>query len=63
MSQKLKDYIMDSAEQQVDKIISKLKDGQIDYDTAKMNVLSTKNLDMIGIDFDNVDEAIAEELK
>jgi hypothetical protein len=63
MSQKLKDYITDTVTDKVDKLIAKLKDKSIDYETAKMNILSIPNLDMVQIDFDNVDEVIAEELK
>ena len=63
MSQKLKDYITDTVTDKVDKLISKLKDKSIDYETARMNILSIPNLDMVQIDFDNVDEVIAEELK
>ncbi|MGY8976135.1 MAG: hypothetical protein ACKVHD_07645 [Alphaproteobacteria bacterium] len=62
MSQKLKDYITDTVTDQIDKLISKLKDKSIDYETARMNILSIPNLDMVQIDFDNVDEVIAEEL-
>ena len=63
MSQKLKDYITDTVTDNVDKLISKLKDKSIDYETAKMNILSIPNLNMVKIDFDNVDEVLAEELK
>ena len=63
MSQKLKDYIADTVTDKVDKLISKLKDKSIDYETARMNILSIPNLDMVQIDFDNVEEVIAEELK
>jgi len=63
MSQKLKDYITDTVTDKVDKLISKLKDKSIDYETAKMNILSIPNLNMVQIDFDNVDEVLAEELK
>ena len=63
MSQKLKDYITDTVTDKVDKLISKLKDKSIYYETARMNIFSIPNLDMVQIDFDNVDEVIAEELK
>jgi signal transduction histidine kinase len=45
-------------EQKVDSIISKLKDGQIDLDTAKVNILNTENKQMLGINSENVDEVI-----
>jgi translation initiation factor 2B subunit (eIF-2B alpha/beta/delta family) len=47
MSQKLKDYIADTVTDKVDKLISKLKDKSIDYETARMNILSIPNLDMV----------------
>ena len=35
---KVKQWAEDTAEQKVDSIISQLKDGQIDLDTAKVNI-------------------------
>ena len=57
---KVKQWAEDTAEKSVDKIISKLKDGQIDLDTAKNMIMKVDNLQMIGIDYDNVDEVIEE---
>ena len=57
---KVKQWAEDTAEQSVDKIISKLKDGQIDLDTAKNMIMKVDNLQMIGINYDNVDEVIEE---
>ena len=57
---KVKQWAEDTAEQLVDKIISKLKDGQIDLDTAKNMIMKVDNLQMIGINYDNVDEVIEE---
>ena len=57
---KVKQWAEDTAEKSVDKIISKLKDGQIDLDTAKNMIMKVDNLQMIGINYDNVDEVIQE---
>ena len=59
---KVKQWAEDVAEQEVDSIIFKLKDGQIDYDTAKVNILNTENKQMLGINSENVDEIIDMEL-
>jgi len=55
---KIKQYIETSVENAVDKIINKLKDGQIDLDTCKSKILEIDNLNMVGINEDNVDEVI-----
>ena len=57
---KVKQWAEDMAEQKVDSIISNLKDGQIDLDTAKVMIMKVDNLQMIGINYDNVDEVIEE---
>ena len=57
---KVKQYAEDTAEKNVDSIISKLKDGQIDLDAAKVMIMKVDNLQMIGINYDNVDEVIEE---
>ena len=57
---KVKQWAEDTAEKNVDLIISKLKDGQIDLDTAKVMIMKVDNLQMIGINYDNVDEVIEE---
>jgi len=55
-------YIIEtSVENQVDKFISKMKDGQIDFDTCKTKILELDNLSMVGIDSENVEEVIAQE--
>ena len=59
---KVKQWAEDTAEQKVDSIISNLKDGQIDLDTAKVNILNTENKQMLGINSENVDEVIEETL-
>ena len=58
---KIKAYIENSVENQVDKFINKLKDGQIDLDTCKSKILELDNLEMVGITEDNVEEVIAQE--
>ena len=57
---KVKQWAEDTAEQKVDSIISQLKDGQIDLDTAKKNIMNVDNLQFLGINYDNVDEVIEE---
>ena len=55
---KVKQWAEDMAEQKVDSIISNLKDGQIDLDNATTNILDVENVNMLGIDENNVDEVI-----
>ena len=57
---KVKQWAEDTAEQSVDLIIKKLKDGQIDLDTAKTDILNVENVNMTGIDENNVEEVIQE---
>jgi len=58
---KIKQYIETSVENQVDKFIAKMKDGQIDLDTCKSKILELDNLSMVGIDENNVEEVITME--
>tara|TARA_R110002096_G_scaffold352683_1_gene545676 strand:- start:27984 stop:28172 length:189 start_codon:yes stop_codon:yes gene_type:complete len=58
---KVMNYYWDEAEKAVDNIIEKLKDGQIDYDTCKSQILKTDNIDLCSIDEYNVDEVITSE--
>ena len=60
---KIKQYIENSVENQVDKFISKMKDGQIDLDTCKSKILEIDNLNMVGIDEDNIEEVITQEIQ
>ena len=60
---KIKQYIENSVENQVDKFISKMKDGQIDLDTCKSKILELDNLSMVGIDEHNIEEVIAQEIQ
>jgi hypothetical protein len=57
---KVKQWAEDTAEKNVDLIISKVKDGQIDLDTAKTDILNVENVNMTGIDENNVEEVIQE---
>ena len=59
---KVKQWAEDTAEKSVDLIIKKLKDGQIDLDTAKNMIMKVDNLQMIGIDSENVEEVIDHEM-
>ena len=60
---KIKQYIETSVENQVDKFINKMKDGQIDLDTCKSKILELDNLSMVGIDEHNIEEVIAQEIQ
>ena len=57
---KVKQWAEDTAEKNVDLIISKVKDGQIDLDTAKTDILNVENVNMTGNNTDNVDEVLQE---
>ena len=58
---KVKEWAYDEAEKKVDNIIFKLKDGQIDLDTASEKTLKVENVAMLGIDENNVDEVLTSE--
>jgi hypothetical protein len=60
---KYKQYIETSVENQVDKIIVNLKNNLITKSSAIKDILDIDNLNMVGIDSDNVDEVIANELE
>ena len=60
---KTKNYYWHQAEKKVDEIITNLKNKVIDYDTARTSILNVEAVNLVDIDFDNVDEVIAEELK
>ena len=57
---KLKQWAEETAEKKVDNIIFKLKDGQIDLDTASDLTLKVENVNMLGIDENNVEEALTQ---
>ena len=55
---KVKQWAEDTAEKAVDKIILGFKHGIINKDTAIAKILDVDNLNMIGIDENNVEEVI-----
>jgi hypothetical protein len=57
---KIKQWAEDTAEKAVDNIIAKLKDGQIDLTTASEQTLKVENVNMLGIDENNVEEALTQ---
>ena len=57
---KVKEWAYEEAEKAVDKIIAKLKDGQIDLETASDLTLKVENVNMLGIDENNVEEALTQ---
>ena len=57
---KVKQWAWDEAEKKVDDIIYKLKDGQIDLDTAVEKTMKVDNLELIGINEFNVEEALTD---
>ena len=57
---KVKQWAEETAEKAVDNIIYKLKDGQIDLTTASEQTLKVENVNMLGIDEHNVEEALTQ---
>ena len=57
---KVKQWAEDTAEKAVDKIIAKLKDGQIDLTEASSLTMKVNNVNMLGIDENNVEEALTQ---
>ena len=57
---KVKQWAWDEAEKKVDDIIYKLKDGQIDLTTAVEKTMKVDNVDLCGIDENNVEEALTQ---
>ena len=57
---KVKQWAWDEAEKKVDDIIYKLKDGQIDLTTAVEKTMNVENVNMLGIDDNNVEEALTQ---
>jgi len=51
---KVKQWAEDTAEKAVDNIIAKLKDGQIDLTEAVSLTMKVENVNMLGIDENNV---------
>ena len=57
---KVKEWAYDEAEKKVDNIIFKLEDGQIDLEEASGLTLKVENVNMLGIDENNVEEALTQ---
>ncbi len=57
---KVKEWAYDEAEKKVDNIIAKLKDGQIDLTEASDLTMKVENVNMLGIDEYNVEEALTQ---
>ena len=57
---KVKEWAYDEAEKKVDNIIFKLKDGQIDLTEACSLTMKVENVNMLGIDENNVEEALTQ---
>ena len=57
---KVKQWAENEAEKAVDNIIAKLKDGQIDLTTAVEKTMKVDNVNMLGIDENNVEEALTQ---
>ena len=55
---KVKEWAYEEAEKAVDNIIFMLKDGQLDLTTAVEKTMKVDNLELIGIDENNVEEAL-----
>lgn len=57
---KVKNYYWDLAEKAVDAILLELKNNAITKEAAKAKIMVVDNLDLVGIDENNVDEVIQE---
>ena len=57
---KVKQWAEDTAEKAVDSIIAKLKDGQIDLNEAVGLTMKVENVNMLGIDENNVEEVLCQ---
>ena len=57
---KVKQWAENEAEEKVDNIIFEFKDGQIDLDTAVEKTMKVENVNMLGIDEYNVEEALTQ---
>ena len=57
---KVKQWAEDTAAKAVDDIIYKLKDCQIDLTTAVEKTMNVENVNMLGIDENNVEEALTQ---
>ena len=59
---KVKQWAENTAEESVDKIILQVKQNLITKETAISDILKVDNLQMIGIDSENVEEVIDHEM-
>ncbi len=59
---KVKQWAENTAEESVDKIILQVKQNLITKETAISDILKVDNLQMIGIDSENVEEVIDNEM-
>ena len=55
---KVKQWATDVAEKAVDKIINQVKQNLITKETASADILKVENVELTGIDENNVDEVI-----
>ena len=56
---KVKQWAEDTAEKSVDEIILGFKQGVLNKDTTITKILDVENVNMLGINADNVDEVIS----
>ena len=59
---KVKNYYWDLAEKAVDAILLELKNNAITKEAAKAKIMVVDNLELVGIDENNIDEVIDTEL-
>ena len=59
---KVKEWAYDEAEKKVDKIIADFKAGVYNSTVAKNKIIMVDNVEMIGIDENNVDDVIDQEV-
>ena len=57
---KVKQWAYDEAEKAVDKIISHVKQNLITKQTAIKDIMDVENVNMLGIDENNVEEALTQ---
>ena len=57
---KVKQWAEDTAEKSVDNILKFFKNGTIDLNETKKSILNVENVNMLGINAENVDEVISE---
>ena len=60
---KVKNYYWDLAEKAVDAILLELKNNAISKEAAKAKIMVVDNLELVGIDENNIDEVIDMELE